>query len=50
MVPMAIGATIGSFIGGKLLNHIEDRYLRLIFLIVVTYLIVQMIYKGVVVL
>jgi uncharacterized membrane protein YfcA len=47
MVPMAIGATIGSFTGGKVLNHIKDNYLRLLFLIIVTYLIIQMIYKGI---
>jgi uncharacterized protein len=47
MVPMAIGATIGSFMGGRVLNHIPDKYLRLLFFAVVIYLIIQMIYKGI---
>lgn len=47
MAPMAIGATIGSIIGGRILNRIRDNYLRTLFFIIVIYLIVQMIYKGV---
>ena len=48
MAPMAIGATVGSIIGGRLLNRIRDNYLRILFFIVVIYLIVQMLYKGIV--
>jgi uncharacterized membrane protein YfcA len=47
MVPMAIGGTIGSIIGGKILNKVSDKILRILFFIIVIYLIVQMLYKGV---
>lgn len=47
MAPMAIGATIGSIIGGRILNHIKDTHLRILFFIVVIFLIVQMLIKGV---
>ncbi len=47
MAPMAIGATIGSVLGGRILNRIHDRHLRILFLAIVTVLIIQMIYKGV---
>jgi hypothetical protein len=47
MAPMAIGATIGSIIGGRLLNRIKDSHLRILFFLLVIYLIVQMLYKGV---
>ena len=48
MAPMAVGATVGSIIGGRILNRIESKYLRILFFIVVTYVIVQMLYKGIV--
>ncbi len=47
MAPMAVGATIGAIIGGRVLNRIADRYLRILFYAVVAYLIVQMLYKGI---
>ena len=46
MAPMAIGVTLGSLIGGRILNRINDRYLRIMFYIVVLYVMIQMLYKG----
>jgi uncharacterized protein len=47
IAPMAVGTTIGAIVGGRFLNRIRDRNLRVLFLVVVTVLIVQMLYKGV---
>jgi uncharacterized protein len=47
MAPMAVGTTIGSMFGGRLLNRIQNRYLTILFFIIVSYIIVQMIYQGV---
>ena len=47
MAPMAVGTTIGALIGGRILNRIRDRNLRILFLVIVTILIIQMLYKGV---
>lgn len=47
MAPMAVGTTIGALVGGRYLNKIRDRNLRVLFLVVVTLLIIQMLYKGV---
>ncbi len=45
--PMAIGTTIGAVAGGRLLNKISNRSLRVLFFVVITFLIIQMLYKGV---
>jgi uncharacterized membrane protein YfcA len=47
MAPMAVGVTIGAVAGGRVLNKIRDRNLKLLFLVIVTLLIIQMLYKGV---
>jgi uncharacterized membrane protein YfcA len=47
MAPMAVGVTVGAVVGGRVLNKIRDRNLRILFLIVVALLIIQMLYKGV---
>jgi len=47
MAPMVIGATIGAIAGGRVLNRISDKYLKILFLLVVIFLIAQMLYKGV---
>ncbi len=47
MAPMAVGATIGAVIGGRVLNRLSTRILRILFFIIITYLIIQMVYKGV---
>jgi uncharacterized protein len=48
MAPMAIGATIGAVAGGRLLNRLEGRTLRVLFFAVVVSLIIQMLRKGIV--
>jgi len=48
MVPIAIGTTIGAFIGGRILNRIKDKYLKILFLVIVSAMIIQMTYKGIV--
>jgi uncharacterized membrane protein YfcA len=47
MAPMAIGTTVGAIAGGRVLNRLNDRVLRLLFCCVVIVLIVQMLYKGI---
>lgn len=46
--PMAIGTTIGAVVGGRVLNRIPNRVIRYLFLVVVSFLIVQMLYRGIV--
>ncbi len=47
MAPMAIGTTVGAIAGGRVLNKLNDRVLRLLFFFVVILLIMQMLYKGI---
>ena len=47
MAPMAVGVTIGAIAGGRLLSRVRDRNLKILFLVIVTILIIQMLYKGV---
>jgi uncharacterized membrane protein YfcA len=47
MGPLAIGTTIGSVAGGRVLNKLGDTTLRILFFIIVIFLIAQMLYKGV---
>jgi hypothetical protein len=47
MAPMAVGVTMGSVVGGRVLNRIQDRNLKILFIVVVIMLIIQMLYKGV---
>jgi uncharacterized membrane protein YfcA len=47
MAPMAIGVTVGALVGGRVLNRIHDKNLRVLFLVIVVLLIIQMFYKGV---
>lgn len=47
MAPMAVGVTIGAIVGGRLLSRVRDRNLKVLFLVIVTILIIQMLYKGV---
>ena len=47
MAPMAIGTTVGAIAGGRILNRLNDRLLRLLFVLVVTLVILQMLYKGI---
>ncbi len=47
MAPMAVGVTVGAVAGGRLLNRFHDKHLKVLFLVIVTVLIIQMLYKGV---
>lgn len=47
MAPMAVGTTIGAIVGGRVLNKLKGRFLRLLFFVVVVCLIIEMIYKGI---
>lgn len=47
MAPMAVGATIGAIVGGRVLNKFSNRTLRILFFVTVTFLIAQMSCKGV---
>jgi len=47
MAPMAIGTTIGAIAGGRVLNRIGNRTLRIMFFVIVAFLIIQMLYKGI---
>jgi len=44
---IAVGATIGSLAGSRLLPKMSDKTIRMLFLAVLIYLILQMVYKGV---
>jgi len=44
---IAVGATVGSMMGSRLLPKISDKTIRILFLSVLIYLILQMVYKGV---
>jgi uncharacterized membrane protein YfcA len=46
--PMAIGTMTGSIVGSRILNRFSNKNIRLFFLVVVGALIVQMLYKGIV--
>jgi uncharacterized membrane protein YfcA len=48
MGPMAVGTTLGAVLGGRVLNKMRNRTLRVLFFVVVAFLIVQMMYKGVI--
>jgi uncharacterized membrane protein YfcA len=48
MGPMAVGTTIGAILGGRVLNQMRNRTLQILFLAIVTFLIAQMVYKGVI--
>ncbi len=45
---IAVGATVGSLIGSRLLSKMNDKTIRALFLVVLLYLFFQMIYKGVI--
>jgi len=47
MAPMAVGSTLGALVGGRVLNRLPSRVLRMLFFSVIVLLIVQMLYKGV---
>ncbi len=47
MAPVAVGTTIGALLGGRILNRLNDKIVKILFYIIVVLLIVQMLYKGV---
>lgn len=47
MAPMAVGVTIGAIIGGRILNKLNNKTLRILFFVIIVYLIIQMVYKGI---
>ena len=47
MAPMAIGTTIGAIAGGRILNRMSNQTLRILFYIIIIFLVLQMLYKGV---
>ncbi len=44
--PMLIGTTVGALIGGRILNRFSSRNLRKLFLVVVVFVLIEMLYKG----
>jgi uncharacterized membrane protein YfcA len=48
MAPVAVGTTIGAIIGGRILNRLNTRVLRILFFLIIIFLIIQMLYKGIV--
>ena len=48
MAPMAVGVTIGAIIGGRILNKLNNKTLRILFFVIIVYLIIQMVYKGII--
>ena len=44
---MAVGTTIGALVGGRVLNKLNGKVLRILFLVIVILIVVQMLYKGV---
>ena len=47
MGPLAVGTTIGAVIGGRVLNKLENQTLRILFFVIITFLVIQMLFKGV---
>ncbi len=46
-MPVVIGVLLGAFTGSKILVHSQSKQLRYFFAVVVTFLAIQMIYKGI---
>ena len=44
--PLAIGTTVGSLVGARVLPHLSNKTARGLFLVVLSILIVEMLYKG----
>ncbi|SMO53361.1 sulfite exporter TauE/SafE family protein [Solitalea koreensis] len=45
-MPVVLGVLLGAFVGSKILVKTESNWIRILFGIVVTFLAIQMIYKG----
>jgi uncharacterized membrane protein YfcA len=46
-MPVVVGVLLGAFTGSKILVHSQSKKLRYFFAVIVTFLAVQMIYKGI---
>ncbi len=46
--PMAVGTTLGAMLGPRVLNRLSNKRVRVLFLAIVFFLILQMLYKGVI--
>ncbi|MEM4404558.1 MAG: sulfite exporter TauE/SafE family protein, partial [Nitrososphaerota archaeon] len=46
--PMAVGTTLGAVAGSRLLRKLSNSSTRILFLVVVLYIMVQMIVRGVI--
>ncbi|MEM4291022.1 MAG: sulfite exporter TauE/SafE family protein, partial [Candidatus Caldarchaeum sp.] len=44
--PMAVGTTLGAMVGSIVLRKLSNRTTRVLFLLVVMYIMVQMLLKG----
>ncbi|MEM3102306.1 MAG: sulfite exporter TauE/SafE family protein [Candidatus Caldarchaeum sp.] len=44
--PMAVGTTLGAMVGSIVLRKLSNRTTRVLFLLVVLYIMVQMLLKG----
>jgi uncharacterized protein len=44
--PLMVGTTIGAIVGGRVLNKVPDKTLKVLFFFIVLLLIFQMLYKG----
>lgn len=47
VTPVAIGTIIGAMMGARILNRLKNVTVRYLFLAIVSYLVIQMLYKGV---
>jgi len=47
MGPMAVGTTIGAVAGARVLNKLGNKSLRILFFVIVLFLMIQMLMKGV---
>jgi uncharacterized membrane protein YfcA len=44
--PLMVGTTIGAVAGGRILNKVPDRTLKIVFFFIIVLLISEMLYKG----
>jgi len=47
VAPIVAGMLIGSMIGARILNKLSNKTVRIIFIVVLLYSIIQMLYRGV---
>lgn len=47
MAPMAAGTALGAVVGGRALNRLRNRSLRILFYVVISAMLIQMLYKGI---